>query len=104
MPQATFELIASRVDGTPIRTFSLAPGEYVLGRATDCQLPINAGSISRHHAKVRVTPEGVVTIEDLASANGVVLDEETIAGAREWKPGKVVKLGDARLEIRAKGG
>lgn len=50
------------------RSFPLT-GPTVVGRAPDCQLRLEDASLSRKHAKLIPTNEGVV-IEDLGSTNG----------------------------------
>lgn len=50
------------------RTFPLT-GATVIGRSTECQLRVEDASLSRKHAKLIPTNEGVV-VEDLGSTNG----------------------------------
>ena len=51
--------------------FELKPGDYKIGRSPEHALVIYDSSISRIHARLRVTERGEVTIEDLGSRNGV---------------------------------
>ena len=51
--------------------FELKPGEYTIGRSSEHPIVIFDSSISRTHARLRVAERGDVTIEDLASRNGV---------------------------------
>jgi pSer/pThr/pTyr-binding forkhead associated (FHA) protein len=61
----------------------LAPGKerWVLGRAPECDLPINDGSLSRSHLAFVFGP-GQPTVEDLGSLNG-----SSLAGQR-LQPGQ----------------
>jgi len=56
-------------------TATLASGrEYLLGRASECDLALSANKlVSREHARVRVVAGGVM-IRDLESTNGTVVD------------------------------
>jgi DNA-binding CsgD family transcriptional regulator len=51
--------------------FELKPGDYRIGRSSEHAIVIYDSSISRIHARLRVTDRGEVTIEDLGSRNGV---------------------------------
>jgi len=62
-----------------IRTDGEAPVTHVLsrrtriGRASGCELQIESGSVSRHHALIVVGPREAI-IEDLNSTNGVIVN------------------------------
>ncbi|MFN0018686.1 MAG: FHA domain-containing protein [Pirellulaceae bacterium] len=51
--------------------FELKPGDYKIGRSSEHAVTIYDSSISRIHARLRVSERGEVTIEDLGSRNGV---------------------------------
>ncbi len=51
--------------------FELKPGDYTIGRSSEHPIVICDSSISRIHARLRVAELGDITIEDLASRNGV---------------------------------
>lgn len=44
-------------------------GTLVLGRSDDCDIRLSSGKVSRQHARVALTDEGLL-VEDLGSANG----------------------------------
>ena len=54
-----------------ITTFPLARDEITIGRAPDCDVVIAHNALSRHHARLRLSPS--MTIEDLGSRNGTRL-------------------------------
>ncbi len=62
-------------------------GEMLVGREAECQIPVLSGHISRYHAKIRVTPTGVI-LEDLHSTNG------TFVNGRRLTAPKVLSIGD----------
>lgn len=49
--------------------YELREGENLVGRERDAAVRIDVRSMSRHHARIIVTP-GTVTLEDLGSKNG----------------------------------
>ena len=59
--------------------FELIPGEFTLGRGTDQNIVICDSSISRLHARIRVTDPADVTIEDLGSRNGIEINGQLTA-------------------------
>jgi len=73
-------------------------GELLIGRGGDCGLKLHGGLVSRHHARVRVTPEGVI-VEDLGSRNGVRVNGELIAGPQRLGHGDVVGIGMHELGL-----
>lgn len=64
----------------PAGTFVLEHGRHVVGRNEGIGVPIIDLQISRSHAVIAVTPQGV-TVEDTKSANGT-----SVNGARIDKP------------------
>lgn len=62
-------------------------------------LVLEAGSISRHHANLHNSPEGVVWVIDLGSTNGTSLHDQPV---RDWTrvlPGDVITFGDVRVRL-----
>ena len=85
------------------------PGRYVLGRGEDCAVVLPNVSVSREHAAVVVGRQGAV-IEDLESANGTLINGESIrqhllVRGDEIQIGKfsMVYLGDGREDRFYKG-
>lgn len=62
-------------------------GELRIGREKDCEICIDDQRISRYHARLRVTPAGII-LEDLHSTNGTYVNGRQIWGAHS------VSLGD----------
>lgn len=58
------------------RTFALT-GTMTIGRQSDCEIPVPAEEISRHHARLQVTAAGVM-VEDLGSANGTWINDKRV--------------------------
>lgn len=62
-------------------------GDMLVGREAECQVQVLSGHISRYHAKIRVTPAGII-LEDLNSTNG------TFVNGRRLTAPKVLSMGD----------
>lgn len=82
------------------RDIVLADGRYVVGRSPICQLVIDDASVSRRHAQIEVFGENV-TIVDLASSNGVQVNDRTISvGPHPLRHGDVIRIGSEALHFR----
>lgn len=73
-----------------------AIAEVVIGRSSESDLVINDANISRRHAIVR-KDWGGITIEDLGSKNGVVINEKKIDGPTAIQDSDEIMLGAVRL-------
>lgn len=52
-------------------------GPVVIGRATECDISVQAEEISRRHALVKPTPDGL-SVEDLGSSNGTYINAKRV--------------------------
>ncbi|MCP3102116.1 sigma 54-interacting transcriptional regulator [Myxococcus sp. K15C18031901] len=81
-------------------TSSLCPlpreGEVLIGRASTADVRVQDASVSRHHARVRMSA-GAARISDLDSHNGVRVGGVKVDGAHALRDGDVVTLGDVVL-------
>jgi len=78
--------------------FTFSPGEYLIGRRTDCDLPLSEDrNVSRSHARLEVREESV-WLRDLNSRNGTRVNEELIT-ERELQTGDVVRVGRSRFRV-----
>ena len=65
------------IDGASLQVVPLpGAGTLTVGRSQKCDVSIDSGSVSRHHANLLIA-QGKVEIEDVGSSNGT-----TIEGAR----------------------
>ncbi|HXZ46736.1 MAG TPA: GGDEF domain-containing protein [Pseudolabrys sp.] len=72
--------LAHSVDRLPDAVYWLSSGkELAIGRAEDNDVCIPDPGVSQHHARVGVTAEGAIFIEDLGSTNGTYVNGEKIA-------------------------
>jgi len=71
-----------------------------IGRATGCELQIESGSVSRHHALVLVGPREAV-IEDLNSTNGVLVNGRKVS-RQPLNDGDAVTIGEIQFRYFAR--
>ena len=81
------------------RRFPLADGALVIGRADDAAIRIDAGGVSRHHARIVVSgPEA--RLEDLGSKNGTFVDGQPVTGTCLLMDGNEIRVGPMALTFR----
>jgi len=71
---------------------------FSVGRATDCDLQLVEGHVSRHHARLRVIG-GTIWIQDLQSANGTFVNGDRVAGAWRLFHGDEVAFDTMRYQL-----
>jgi DNA-binding winged helix-turn-helix (wHTH) protein len=77
----------------------LREGEHILGRDSGVSVWLDSPTVSRHHARIVVTPEGA-TIEDLGSTNGTQLRGEPLATLSALNDGDTIRLGSVVVRYR----
>jgi two-component system, NtrC family, response regulator AtoC len=75
-------------------------GELVFGRQQNCEVVIDHDGVSRRHARVQ-RRRNEITVEDLESRNGTLVNGAQIAGARRLAAGDVLSIGPASVVIAA---
>jgi hypothetical protein len=88
------------VDGPGTRHV-LDQGSNVLGRGTDADIRLPDTGVSRKHADVQLDG-GTVTVEDLGSTNGTLVNGRRVA-RQELADGDVVRIGHSVLVYRQDG-
>src|SRR3989338_311747 len=81
-----------------VSEFVLKEGTTILGRETGCDILLNAQGISRRHAKISCSQEGL-QIFDLQSSNGTFVNGIQIK-ERVLSSGDIISLSDVVLEVR----
>jgi diguanylate cyclase (GGDEF)-like protein len=74
----------------------LKPGEMVIGRSSQANLQIDHESVSRRHARIVLTDNGVL-LNDLGSTNGTYVNDEPIT-ERTLAHGDLIKVGRSILK------
>ncbi|MEM7174889.1 MAG: type III secretion system inner membrane ring subunit SctD [Chlamydiota bacterium] len=81
--------------------FGLHQGEsYILGKdSTSCDFIFQDLSVSRQHARMTVSPEGEITIEDLQSLNKVLVNGKEVTGTIPLQSQDLIALGTTSLLV-----
>ena len=83
----------------------LEPPGIVIGRGTEADLRINDPGISRRHIEIRVhaaspdTGQAAVSVVDLGSTNGMLVDGHKVAQA-DLSDGGTIKIGTTTMTVR----
>lgn len=78
----------------------LSEGTFAVGRNASCQLSLDDPLVSRRHALFEVTPNGV-TVEDLESRNGVLVNGQRIEARIRLSVGDRILIGSQELTLLA---
>ncbi len=73
-------------------------GEFLIGRSAECQLALDDPLVSRKHAAFHVRKDGV-TVEDLGSRNGVLLNGTRVEGPHAVTEDDRVTIGGQDLRV-----
>lgn len=82
------------------RAISLPRGEVLIGRSPACLLSLSDMLVSRQHARLLVSTDAVF-VEDVASTNGVLVNESLIDGATRLEESDRVMIGAHQLVLRS---
>jgi DNA-binding winged helix-turn-helix (wHTH) protein len=77
----------------------LVSGEHLLGRDNDVAVWLESPTVSRHHARIRVTMNGA-TIEDLESKNGTYVRGQRVTVESIIEDGDEIRLGSVLVKFR----
>ena len=88
-----------RIPNAEPRRITLGDGRHILGRATDCSLPVDDRTLSRQHAAFVIRGERL-TVTDLKSLNGTYVGELAVEKRTEIDVGQTVTLGDRVKVVR----
>ncbi|MET7381093.1 FHA domain-containing protein [Streptomyces sp. NPDC005526] len=75
-------------------------GQITVGRSADADVPLDDPDVSRVHCAVTVGSDGRVSVADLGSTNGTVLDGRPV-GTRPvlFAPGALLRIGESALRL-----
>src|SRR5262249_39111191 len=82
--------------------YELAEREIVVGRGEESDIRISDNSISRRHARLEPTEQGVF-VQDLGSTNGTFVNDQAIDGARLLHDGDYLRIGNCIYRFLAGG-
>ena len=75
---------------------------FRIGRGETCHLRPNSAQVSREHAEFTITPEGV-TVRDLGSRNGTLVNGKALTRAQMLKDRDVVQVGPLAFSVSIAG-
>jgi hypothetical protein len=76
----------------------VSPPGIVIGRSSEADLRINDPGISRKHARISVNENAEVTVTDLESTNGVILNGRRVTNA-DVPNGSQLQLGNTHIVL-----
>ncbi len=85
------------------RAERLVKEETVIGRGATCEVVLDDTLVSRRHAMIRIS-EGSVTLMDLGSINGVVVNGEPLTESCVLGDGDRLTIGEQLLTLRIRDG
>jgi len=85
--------------GRELRRQTLGEAPLVVGRGKDRGLVLDSPAVSRQHARLQVQGSGV-TVEDLGSANGTLLNGRRIERPETLREGDELRIADFLLRLR----
>ncbi|MER5742444.1 FHA domain-containing protein [Streptomyces sp. NPDC002225] len=75
-------------------------GRIRIGRSADADVPLDDPDVSRLHCAVTVLGDGTVSVADLGSTNGTLLDGAAVHDRPvRLKPGALLRLGESTLRL-----
>lgn len=83
---------------TRVREVRLRHARTVVGRAKGCDLRIPAAEVSRRHCLIERT-DTTVTVEDLDSANGTLVNGRPVRGQQTVEPGDRLTVGPVTFVV-----
>ena len=91
------------VQGKPEgKVIPLAIPLFRIGRGETCQLRPNSDQVSREHAEIAISAERV-TVRDLGSRNGTIVNGKAITGVYSLKNGDLVQVGPLTFAMSIQG-
>ena len=88
----------ARLVDTDGRSHPLTGPQAVVGRGAEAEVQIDHPDISRRHARLTVSEDGVL-VEDLESKNGVFINGGQLLGPERAVDGDLISLGGADLRL-----
>lgn len=80
-------------------------GPVNIGRSADADVPLDDPDVSRLHCAVTLDPDGRVSVTDLDSTNGTVLDGTRVhTRPVRFAPGALLRIGESALRLAPAGG
>ncbi len=92
MAGQSFQLVV-RSGPNPGKVYPIMKQDIIIGRDPNSDILINDAEVSRHHATIKLQPEGYV-FEDLGSTNGTIINGQRLMGPHVLQAGEIINLGE----------
>lgn len=96
-----YTLIIEDSHGRATEEISFSQGSYTIGRVEGSDIILPSSSVSRTHARVSIS-NGKCYIDDLGSANGVIVNGVPVKTRQELQNGAKVRIGEYTLYLEYK--
>jgi two-component system cell cycle response regulator len=83
------------------RRFDLEPGQWIIGRGAEADIPVTSQGISRRHAALIVGPADV-ELHDLGSANATYVNDRRLTRPLVLQDGDWLRLADVLLRFHGR--
>lgn len=88
--------LTSHIKGDSPWSVPLEKEDTIIGRSTECQIILNAPSVSRRHCIIKMRGNAVRLL-DLESKNGSFVNGVKLNGERELRHNDLIRLGELEL-------
>ena len=92
-----------QVEGNTQGTVTVKKSEFILGRSPECDLCLPFFGVSRNHARLLKTSQGMWMVEDLGSLNGTLLNQHPITSPQWLRHGDAIQVGIVFLNVALPG-
>ncbi|MFA5624592.1 MAG: FHA domain-containing protein [Bradymonadales bacterium] len=96
-----YTLIIEDAHGRAAEEISFSQGSYTIGRVEGSDIILPSSSVSRTHARISIS-NGKCYIDDLGSANGIIVNGVSVKTRQELKNGAKVRIGEYTLYLEYK--
>lgn len=80
--------------------FDLDPGETTIGRHPECGIVVDAGAVSRYHAKIVANSDDYL-VEDLGSRNGTFLNGQLLTKPEHLQEGDRIRISEIEFTFHS---
>ncbi len=85
------------------KKYDLEKSEAVIGRSSECEIPVPGEDISRNHARLSVGHDGRVRVVDLGSTNGTFVNGGKVTEETLLVDGDQLRCGNTIFKFLSKG-
>lgn len=87
------------LEGKRLYDWTLKPGEYVIGRSSQCDLVVDDSTVSRRHAQIEIVDENSIKLTDLDSHNGTTVNGYAITRETELRVNDIISFGRVQFKL-----